>query len=50
MKKLDVQVKVGYYENVNVGIIRSNGVIATIFQMNIQKKQKALLITMFYQN
>ncbi len=43
-KKLDGQVKVGYYENVNVGIIRSNGVIATIFPMNIQKNRKGKII------
>ena len=43
-KKLDGQVKVGYYENVNVEIIRSNGAIATIFPMNIQKNRKGKII------
>lgn len=36
-KKLDGQVKVGYYGNVKVGVIRTNGDVATIFPMNIQK-------------
>ena len=43
-KKLKGHVKVGYYENVNVGIIRSNGAIATIFPMNIQKNRKGKII------
>ena len=36
--KNDEQIKVGYYENVNVDVIRTNGNVATIFPMNIQKK------------
>ncbi len=36
----DGQVKTGHYENVNVGIVRTNGKIATIFPMNIQKNKK----------
>lgn len=31
-------VKSGFYNNVNVGIIRTNQKIATIFPMNVQKK------------
>lgn len=44
MKKLDVQVKVGYYENVNVGVIRTNGDMVTILPMNIQKIWKVNII------
>lgn len=43
-KKPDGQVKVGHYESVNVGVIRSNGDIATIFPMNIQKNKKGKII------
>lgn len=43
-KKPDGQVKTRYYGNINVGIIRSNGKIATIFPMNIQKNKKGNII------
>lgn len=43
-KKPDGQIKVGYYENVNVGVIRTNGNVATIFPMNIQKNRKGKII------
>mgnify|MGYP000975796502 FL=1 len=42
--KNDEQIKVGYYENVNVGVIRTNGNVATIFPMNIQKNRKGKII------
>lgn len=41
-KKIDNQVKDGYYKKVNVGIIRTNGKISTIFPMNIQKNKKGV--------
>lgn len=44
MKKLDVQVKVGYYGNVNIGVIRTNGDMVTILPMNIQKNRKGKII------
>lgn len=44
MKKLDVQVKVGYYGNVNIGVIRTNGDMVTILPMNIQKIWKVNII------
>ena len=44
MSKLNEQIKVGYYENVNVGVIRTNGNVATIFPMNIQKNRKGKII------
>lgn len=43
-KKLDVQVKVGYYGNVNIGVIRTNGDMVTILPMNIQKIWKVNII------
>ncbi len=39
-KLKDGQVKADHYENVNVGIVRTNEKIATIFPMNIQKSKK----------
>ena len=39
-KKPDGQIKGGYYGNVNVVVIRTNGDVATIFPMNIQKNRK----------
>lgn len=44
MKKLDVQVKVGYYGNVNIGVIITNGDMVTILPMNIQKIWKVNII------
>ncbi len=43
-KLKDGQVKIGDYENVNVGIVRTNGKIATIFPMNIQKNKKGKIL------
>ena len=42
--KNDEQIKVGYYENVNVGVIRTNGDVVTIFPMKIQKIWKGKII------
>ncbi len=43
-KLKDGQVKTGHYDNVNIGIMRTNGKIATIFPMNIQKDKKGKII------
>ena len=42
--KNDEQIKVGYYENVNIGVIRTNGDMVTILPMNIQKIWKVNII------
>lgn len=39
-KLKDGIIKEGRYDNVNLGVIRTNGKIATIFPMNIQKNKK----------
>lgn len=42
-KKLDNgKIKVGYYGNVKVGIIRTNGKIATIFPLCLQTNKKGI--------
>lgn len=46
-KYKDGYVKSGFYNNVNVGIIRTNRKIATIFPMNIQKNKKGIEINEF---
>jgi|GEM_PF-2549778 len=38
----DGKVKDGKYNKVNVGIIRTNGKIRTIFPMNVQKNKKGV--------
>lgn len=43
-KYKDGYVKSGFYGNVNVGIIRTNQKIATIFPMNVQKNRKGVEI------
>ena len=40
----DGKVKSGHYSNVNVGIIRTNGKVSTIFPMSIQKNKKGIEI------
>lgn len=39
-----MQIKVGYYGNVNIGVIRTNGGVVTIFPMKIQKNRKGKII------
>lgn len=39
-KLKDGIIKEGHYDNVNLGVIRMNSKIATIFPMNIQKNKK----------
>lgn len=43
-KKTDGEIKTGHYGKVNVGIIRLNGNVATIFPMNIQKDKRGKII------
>lgn len=43
-KSKDGVIKEGHYGNVNVGVIRTNGSIATIFPMSVQKDKKGRII------
>lgn len=42
--KKDGQIKVGYYGNANVGVIRANEDVATILPKNIQKNREGKII------
>lgn len=43
-KRKDGEIKNGHYNKVNVGVIRTNGIISTIFPMKVQKNKKGVTL------